>query len=178
MTMVYNTAGGATSLNNCINRLRRDYFKRGILAAVDDYGILHDIDTSGDLKFAHLCHDAGRVMKEFNDYDKALELYAKSLAVKEKVLGTDDTDTAATYSNIAEVTRAKGDVDGALEMHQKALAVNEKVLGEEHADTAISYAGIAEVLKEKGDLDGALQMHHKSLAIKEKVFGDEHTETA
>eukprot|EP00555_Chaetoceros_dichaeta_P015442 CAMPEP_0198275746 /NCGR_PEP_ID=MMETSP1447-20131203/64940_1 /TAXON_ID=420782 /ORGANISM="Chaetoceros dichaeta, Strain CCMP1751" /LENGTH=509 /DNA_ID=CAMNT_0043970641 /DNA_START=48 /DNA_END=1577 /DNA_ORIENTATION=- len=178
MELVNNTAGGGSALNNNVNTLLRSCYKNMMLAAVDNYSVLNNDDISSDLKFARLCYDVGRVMKETNDYDKAIELYEKALAVREEVLGKEHTSTAATYNNIAMVMKKQGDLDEALKMHHKCLAVKEKVLGEEHTSTANTYNNIAMVMKQQGDIDGALKMYHKCLVVREKVLGEEHTSTA
>ena len=123
MELVNATAGGATGLNNSVNTLLRSCFHNMMLAAVDDYCALNNTDTSRDLKYASLCFDVGRVMSRSNYYDKAVELYEKSLAVREEVLGKEHSTTATTYNNISTVMLAKGDLVGALEILHKALAV-------------------------------------------------------
>jgi len=178
MTLVNNTAGGAAALNNNVNKLLRRCYQTMMLAAVENYGILNEIDTFTDLKYALLCNRVGRVMKESNNYEKAIEVYGKCLAVYENVHGKEHTETAVLYNNIGAVMREKGDLDGALEMSHKALAVNMKIYGEEHMQTAINYNNTASVMKQKGDLDGALEMYNKSLAVREKVYREEHTSTA
>ena len=177
MTLVKNTAGGAAALNNNVNKLLRRCYQTIILAAVENSGLLNDIDTFTDLKYALLCKNVGRVMRESNKYEKAIELYKKSLAVYENVHGKEHEFTTTLYNNIGDVMREKGDLDGALEIHHKALVVREKVYGEEHTSTAVSYDNIAMVMEQKGDLDGALEMYRKCLTVKEKICGEEHTST-
>ena len=112
------------------------------------------------------------------DYAKALEMHRKALAIKEKVLGTEHPDTAASYNNIGVVYRDMGDYAKAFEMFEKALLIREKVLGTEHPDTAKSYNNIGNAYFAMGDYAKALEMYKKALAIKEKVLGTEHPDTA
>merc|ERR1740136_526941 len=112
MTLVNSTAGGATALNNNVNKLLRRCYQTMMLAAVDDYGLLNNIDTFTDLKYARLCQNVGRVMKESNKYEKAIELYEKSLAVYENVHGKEHKNSATLYNNIGRVMKKKGDLDG------------------------------------------------------------------
>jgi len=177
MTLVNNTAGGAAALNNNVNKLLRRCYQTMMLTAVENFASLNNIDTFTDLKFAEMCLSVGRAMDECNNYEKAIELYGKSLAVCENVHGKEHRQTAALYSNIGEVMKQKGDLDGALEMHHKSLAINEKVYGEDHTSTAVSYNNVAMVMKQKGDLDGALELYNKCLAVEEKVYGEEHAST-
>lgn len=178
MQLVNSTTGGSTTLNSNVNKLLQSCFEKMILAAVEEREVYGSFDESSELKYARLCFDVGRVMSEQKDYDKALVLNHKALAVWEKVHGEDHIDTATIYNNIANVMHAKDDIDSALNMHRKALLLRKKVLGEEHRETAQSYNNIAMMMEANGDLDGALQMHHKALAVREKVLGEEHMETA
>jgi len=178
MKLVNNTTGGAAALNNNVNKLLRRCYQTMMLAAVETLGSLNDIDTFTDLKYAHVCNLVGRVMKEINNYEKAVELLEKCLAVYENVHGKEHKETALLYNNIGVVMKDKGDFDGAFKMYNKCLAVREKVYGEEHTSTAVCYNNIASVMAQKGDLDGALEMFHKSLVVLEKVYGKDHTTTA
>jgi tetratricopeptide (TPR) repeat protein len=56
-----------------------------------------------------------------------LKWYQKALAVREKVLGAEHSDTASIYNNIAIVYRNQSEYDKALKWHQKALAIKKKV---------------------------------------------------
>ncbi|MEK0397632.1 tetratricopeptide repeat protein, partial [Lactobacillus delbrueckii] len=67
-----------------------------------------------------------------------------------KVLGTDHTDTATSYSIIGSLLKDQGKHDQAMEYYLKALAIEEKVLGTDHTDTATSYSIIGSLLKDQG----------------------------
>ena len=53
----------------------------------------------------------GKVHKLKGDYDKALEYYNKSLAIRLNALGEKHPDVADSYNNIGMVYHAKGDYD-------------------------------------------------------------------
>ncbi|GHV09123.1 hypothetical protein FACS1894217_12710 [Clostridia bacterium] len=131
-----------------------------------------------DKEIAHLLHNIACVFHDQGDYDKALELRYKALAISEKVFGAKHPNTATTYNNIANLYHYQGDYDKALEWHKKALGIREKVLGTEHPDTAMTYNNIACVYHDQGDYDQALEWYKKALAISEKVLGTEHPFTA
>ena len=111
------------------------------------------------------------------EYEKAMEYYGKALAIRERVLGTEHPDTAATYNNMAGVDSDRGEYGKALEYYGKALAIRERVLGTEHPSTATTYNNMAVVYQAKGDYGKALEYYGKALAIRERV-GTEHPDTA
>ncbi|MDR1796756.1 MAG: tetratricopeptide repeat protein, partial [Clostridiales Family XIII bacterium] len=135
-------------------------------------------DDESQMKLSRLHNEMGFGLYEKGDYGKALELYDKALAIREKVLGKEHPVTAAIYGHIADVYHEQGEYGKALEWHGKALAIKEKVLGKEHPDTAATYNNIALVYHAQGDYGKALEWLGKALAIKEKVLGKEHPATA
>ena len=112
------------------------------------------------------------------EYAKAKAALEAVVKIRERLLGEEHPDTAASYNKIGVVYYKKGEYDHALEYNEKALAIFEKVLGKEHPHIAGSYNNIAEVYRAKGEYDRALEYHEKALAIREKVLGREHPDTA
>ena len=125
-----------------------------------------------------LMNNLAGVYCEQGDYGKALEYFRKELNIRERVLGTEHSDTATTYNNLANVYKDQGDYEKALEYYGKALAIRERVLGSEHSDTADTYNNLANVYHEHGDYEKALEYHGKALAIKGRVLGRDHPNTA
>ena len=56
----------------------------------------------------------------------------RALIIREKVLGPEHPDTAASLSNLAKLLREQGDFAGARPLLERALSIREKVLGPEH----------------------------------------------
>jgi len=69
------------------------------------------------------------------DYPRALELYQKALAVREKALGPDHPDTATSYNNLAGVYYRMGDYKSALDLFLHSYLVLLKRLGRLHPTT-------------------------------------------
>tara|TARA_B110001452_G_scaffold24402_1_gene19293 strand:- start:149 stop:1798 length:1650 start_codon:yes stop_codon:yes gene_type:complete len=111
------------------------------------------------------------------DYNKAIEYYEKSLAIKLKVHGDQHPSTSTSYNNLGFVWDDKGEYDKAIQYHKKSLAIYLKVHGDQHPDTAISYNNLGVVWKNKGEYDKAIEYYEKSLAIRLKVHGDQHPST-
>ena len=79
-----------------------------------------------DLREAKKYFDEGLEHYNKGEYEKALQYYKKALTVFEKVLGIEDSDTLATYNNIAGVYQAKGEYEKALEYYKKAFDAKSK----------------------------------------------------
>ncbi len=131
-----------------------------------------------DARYDELLFKYAEFLYTYAKYDKAVEIYSRDIALRERIYGIEHPSTAVSYNNIGFVYDTKGDYDNALEYYHKALAIKEKVLGVEHPSTAISYNNIGLVYYTKGDCDKALEYYQKALAIREKVLGVEHPDTA
>jgi tetratricopeptide (TPR) repeat protein len=70
-------------------------------------------------------------------YQQAIPLAQRALAIREKALGPEHPDTGTALNNLAELYRAAGDYANAEPLFQRALAISEKALGAEHPETAI-----------------------------------------
>ena len=80
-------------------------------------------------------NNIGLVYDNKGEYDKALEYYQKSLAIKLKQLGPEHPSVAISYHNMAYVYKAKKDLAKAKEYWEKAYAIRLKKLGPNHPDT-------------------------------------------
>jgi tetratricopeptide (TPR) repeat protein len=139
-----------------------------------------------ELGEASACMLLGRVARDTAAYDEALDYHRRALAIRERVLGSEHTDTAAAYDDIGVVYEKTGEYDKALEYHQKALGIAERILGPEHPTTAFSHGNIGTALTydnvamdydAKGEYDKALEFHRKALDTMERVLGPEHPDT-
>jgi len=112
-------------------------------------------------EYAPLCNDIGIILIILDDFNDALEMFNKALAIREKVLGKEHPGAAESFNNIGIVMRATGDNVGALELFKKA---------------ATSHYNIGDMMVVMRNNVGALKMVNKALAIREKVLGKDHPE--
>lgn len=112
------------------------------------------------------------------DYRQAIRFAEQALAIREKVLGSEHPDTAASLNNLAFLYKILGQNEKALPLYQRALVIREKVLGLEHADTAQSLNNLAGLYYTLGQYEQALSLYKRALVIREKVLGPEHPDTA
>ena len=82
----------------------------------------------------------GAVHRKKGEYDKALEHYQKSLAIRLKQLGPEHPHVAISYNNMAYVYKAKKDLAKAKEYWEKAYAIFSEKLGPNHPNTKFAKA--------------------------------------
>ena len=115
---------------------------------------------------------------DLGQYEKAIPLELRALAIREKILGPEHPDTALALSNLAWTYSALAQHDKALSLELRSLAIREKVLGPEHPDTATALNNLALTYIALAQHDEALPLQLRVLAIREKVQGPAHRDTA
>ncbi len=121
---------------------------------------------------------AGRYFHGRAAHSQAAQLFRDALAIREKTLGPEHSDTATSLNNLANLLRDQGDFAGARSLHERALAIREKALGPEHSDTATSLNNLAMILKAQGDFAQARPLFERALSIYERALGLEHPAAA
>jgi CHAT domain-containing protein/Tfp pilus assembly protein PilF len=100
------------------------------------------------------------------------------LGIREKVLGKEHPDVAASLHNLAVLYYAQGKYSQAEPLYQRALAIFEKLLGKEHPDVATSLNTLAALYDAQGKYSQAEPLYQRALAIREKLLGKEHPDVA
>jgi serine/threonine protein kinase/tetratricopeptide (TPR) repeat protein len=107
-------------------------------------------------------------------YDRAVETFGKSRALREEVLGPDHVDTVSSLVNIANASYAGRRFAEAIALHGEALRRREASLGPDHPDTlkcrndlATAYSGVRRYAE-------AIAMHEGTLDILTAKLGQEH----
>ncbi|MEP7337232.1 MAG: tetratricopeptide repeat protein [Acidobacteriota bacterium] len=117
-------------------------------------------------------------LRQAGQFDKALPVAERALAIREKTLGAEHLDTTSSLNTFALIHQDKGDYAKAEPLFQRALAIREKNLGAEHSATALSLNNLAELYRIKGNYTNAEPLFQRALTIREKSLGVEHPETA
>jgi serine/threonine-protein kinase len=99
-----------------------------------------------------------------------LEHHSRSLAIRRKVLGEDDPQTANASNNVAAALHELGRIREALAEHRRTLAMREKVLGPQHPAVAMSLTNIGSQLYELGEVADGLAATDAALAIARKTM--------
>lgn len=127
---------------------------------------------------ARLLNRAALYSKERGQYPYAELLYKRSLAIREKALGTDHFDVAQSLNNLALLYTDQRKYLEAEPLYKRSLTVIEKVLGIDHPIVALSLNNLAELYREQGKYTEAEPLYKRSLAIDEKAQGPDHPSLA
>ncbi len=77
----------------------------------------------------------GFLYGEMEQHEKALEYQKRGLQIRERILGPEHPETAASYNNVSISLNAVGQLDTALEHMHRALEIAHSTLGETHPQT-------------------------------------------
>ena len=97
---------------------------------------------------AAIYNNLGLAYNQKGEYDKAVEYYEKSLALKLKALGAEHPSVGTTYFNMGTAYADKGDKAKAMAYLLKAKAIRMKKLGPEHPRTKSLQSWIDDLNKE------------------------------
>ncbi|CAF1310619.1 unnamed protein product [Adineta ricciae] len=134
--------------------------------------------TSNKSDRALYYHQLGYLKNAQGDYKMAIEYYEKALEIWEKTLPSNHPDLATSYNNIGTVYMNMGEYSKALSFYEKALEIWEKTLPSNHPDLATSYNCIGTVYYNMGEYSKALSFYEKALEIWEKTLPSNHPDLA
>jgi tetratricopeptide (TPR) repeat protein len=144
------------------------------LAALSDADTL-ELDAGA---ISNLLNNVGLYLLGRADFEQAVLLLKRTLAIDESMFGPDHPNVATTLNNLGNVLQRLGDLQGAKAYYERALAIDEATLGPDHKKVAIRLNNLGSVLKELGDFDGAKAHLERALVIGEVTFGDSHPQVA
>ncbi len=130
------------------------------------------------------CEDAaslgelGSWLRQIADYLVARHLLEQALAIQEKSVGSDHSDTAKCMQNLASLLSDTGDYATAEMICRRALTIQEKTLGPVHPDTTDSLGTLGEILLRIGNYAEAEPLLRQQLATREERVGTTHADTA
>ena len=127
--------------------------------------------------WASVLFNAAWFSYEMGRYDVAQDMGARTLAVRETLLGKEHHSSLESIDILGSTLWAQGKYDAAETMHRRALEGREKLLGKEHPHTLISVNSLALVLHNQGKYDAAETMLRRVLEGREKLLGKEHPHT-
>jgi tetratricopeptide (TPR) repeat protein len=94
-----------------------------------------------------------------------------ALAIREKTLGPDHADVAASLNNLAGVYRKEGRNAEAGPLYERALAIFEKSLDSDDPEIATVLNNLAALYQDEGRYNDAESVYTRSVAILEKAGG-------
>jgi hypothetical protein len=93
---------------------------------------------------------------------RAIPLFERVLAGRQRVLGDDHPETMASWHLVASAYQEAGDMPRAVPLYERVLAGRRRVLGDDHPQTLASASNLADDLGQLGD-------HHAAGALRAEV---------
>jgi len=146
------------------------YFRDLVDECADHLGTDHPDTLTSRNNLAYAYRSAGNLQR-------AIPLYQRTLADRERVLGADHPDTLSSRNNLAGAYESAGDLKRALPLYEQTLTDRERVLGADHPDTLNSRNNLAYAYRSAGDLRRAIPLHEQTVAARERVLGADHPDT-
>ncbi|MBC7929459.1 MAG: CHAT domain-containing protein, partial [Rubrivivax sp.] len=112
------------------------------------------------------------------DDERALPLFRRALAIREKVLGPNNSSVAATLVSIAAVHNDRKEYVEAVALYERALKIVEQSVGTDTPLYANVLSNLAITYAEQGDTARAEPLVRKALEIRERVLGPDHADVA
>ena len=107
-------------------------------------------------------------------YVEAESPYKQSLEIRQKTLGSDHLDVAASLYGLAVVYAEQNKYAEAEPLYKQSVEIREKTLGPDHPDVAASLYSLALVYKRQGKYAEAEPLYKRSLEIMEKAYGPDN----
>ncbi len=114
-------------------------------------------------------------LKQAGQYDQAIQIAERVLALKEKALGPDHPDVATWLYDLALLYGGgKKDYAKAEPLLERALSIREKALGADHPDVTRSLNMLGAVYKIRGNYAKAELLLERALSHSERALGPNH----
>ena len=126
------------------------------------------------LELADALHAMGMLHLDLGQYDKALPLFTRSLALKEKKLSIEAPSVADTQAKLGDLYKAKGMLRRAEEFYLKALSIHKKHTGLEDSAIADIWMELGDIYFQRGEYGKAEKYFLRSKSINTKSRGANH----
>jgi class 3 adenylate cyclase/tetratricopeptide (TPR) repeat protein len=127
---------------------------------------------------ARLLNNAGGYLYERARFNEAKPLFERALRIREKALGSDHPNVAASLNNLAGLYNSQGKYAEAEPLYKRALEIDEKALGKDHPDVATDLNNLAGLYRAQGKYAEAEPLYKRALEIMEKALGSDHPDVA
>ncbi len=123
---------------------------------------------------ARLQATIGRVYDQLGLYEESLLLHKKALDTRQKLLGHEQLDVAASLNAVGDLYRKLGRHTEAEPFLKQALDMRLRLLGPDHLEIARSLNNLAVLYENSSRYAEAEPLYKRALAIQEKVLGAEN----
>ncbi len=104
-------------------------------------------------------------------YPTAQKYYDEALAIRRKVLGNENIQTANTLHNLAILAENQMNYSAARKYYEEALLIKRKVLGNEDPETATALHLLGSVADDQKDYPAARKYFEEALRVRREVLG-------
>jgi tetratricopeptide (TPR) repeat protein len=125
-----------------------------------------------------LWNELGSHLKAVADYQGALVVLRRALALWQEAYGPESPRVAAAHNNLGGVQRALGEYDAARRAYERALAIDEANYGPDHPSVAIKVNNLGLALHALGNYAGARAKLERALAIWTSTLGEDARQVA
>jgi len=127
---------------------------------------------------ARLQQTIGSVYDGLGLYEDALSLSERALETRQRELGNENLDVAASLSAVGMLQRKLGNYDEAEQALAQVLQVSESLLEPDHPNIAGSLNNLALLYENAGRFAEAEPLHRRALEMKERELGPDHPDVA
>ncbi|MBW8041598.1 MAG: tetratricopeptide repeat protein [Planctomycetes bacterium] len=127
---------------------------------------------------SRLMNELGMYLKERVRFNEAEDLYRRSLASNEELLGPDHPTVASCLNNLAALYKDTNRLKEAEPLMQRALKIAEAALGSEHTKVATRLNNLAALYQDTNRLKEAEPLMQRALKIDEASLGKDHPTVA
>ena len=127
---------------------------------------------------AEYLNKEGNAWFEAGQYAKAQTPLEGALDIREKTLGPEHLDVAASFSDLAVLHHTQGRHKVAEQLYQQALDIWEKAPGPTHSSSLTTLNNLASLYRDQDRYKQAESLFQKTLKIREKVLGPAHPDLA
>jgi tetratricopeptide (TPR) repeat protein len=136
------------------------------------------VGAASDPARARLFFHLGQMMVKEGRYDdSAVHLY-RSLIIRERVLGREHPEVAASLNALGEVARLRGQDDDAARFYLQAYSIFEHALGPDYPRLAYPLSNLGLMRRRQGRHQEAAEYFHRAWVVWEQALGPEHIEVA
>lgn len=162
-----------------VARRTSGYVNEALSLAEEVYGVYESSSSFGPKHADTLAAGVslGNALRSASEYERARELFEKTVNGYQEVLGGDHPFTHGSAVNLGIVRRYLGDVEGARQELERAKAALERLLGAGHHYTLTCDTALATVYDTAGDHEKARQLDAAALPLFQELLGQNHPHT-
>lgn len=122
-------------------------------------------------EYGYALHERAELLYNYGQYDSAIVLHRRVLALQEQYAPGDADLTQATLHGLGATLDEIGRYDEALPFLQQSLDMNRRLVGDSGVSVSQSYLALASVLRHQAQYDSAIPMLESSVRLAAAMSG-------